>query len=351
LIDVSDGVLDGVVAPPEIDLLTVTHLSKQFVVAAQRWGRGRDVVHALDDVSFDVRRGETLAIVGESGSGKSTLARVLMGLESPSSGSAQLDGQDLFAIDKSSQRRLRRTMQIVMQDPYGSLNPRMTVFQLISEPWTIHASIIEPRQRESRVADLMTQVGLDPADMHRRATTFSGGQRQRVGIARALALEPACLILDEPVTALDVSVQAQIIEQLRSLQQVRHLTMIFIAHDLGLVRSLADRVAVMYLGRIVELGESESVFSDPKHPYTQALLATIPGMRPRSSGEPGKVSLRGEPPSAVEVPNGCRFHPRCWLTEELGGPEKCMTVDPELRVVGSVRAACHFPEHLGHADE
>lgn len=320
--------------------IVVSDIVKDFAVASGRWGTRKEVVHAVNHVSFEVGVGETLGIVGESGSGKSTVARILMGLESLTSGSVTLAGEQLFTNKPGSTRRARRAMQIVFQDPYGSLDPRMTVFQLVSEPWVIHRDAA-PTSARTKVAELLTRVGLDPSDMDRVARTFSGGQRQRIGIARALALSPKVLILDEPVSALDVSIQAQIIELLRELQEGLGLAMIFIAHDLAVVRSLAHRVAVMYLGRIVEVGPADAIYERPTHPYTRALLTSIPAFR--SDDKVSRIKLQGEIPSPINVPTGCRFHTRCWLREQLANPEICTTVDPSLeRTASGQDVACHF---------
>jgi peptide/nickel transport system ATP-binding protein len=326
------------VRSPEAPVLTATGIVKEFTINGGRWGRTQRHVRAVDNVSFEVRAGETLGIVGESGSGKSTLARILMGLEQPTSGSATLGGEALFTSSREALHRARRAMQMVFQDPYSSLDPRMTVFQLVSEPWIIHHDVVARRDRRAQVAELLTKVGLDPSDMNKMARSFSGGQRQRIGIARALALSPKVLILDEPVSALDVSIQAQIVELLRELQDDSGLAMIFIAHDLAVVRSLAHRVAAMYLGRIVETGLADDVYEMARHPYTTALLSSVPAIQAERSSS--RIKLLGEMPSAIDPPSGCHFRTRCWKAQEI-----CAEQVPPLVVHGSGQeVACFFPE-------
>jgi oligopeptide transport system ATP-binding protein len=318
-------------------VLTATQIVKDFSVNSGGWGRTKRFVRAVDHVSFELYAGETLGIVGESGSGKSTLARVLMGLESPTSGSASLGGEDLFTSSRAGVHRTRRTMQMVFQDPYSSLDSKMSVFQLVSEPWTIHADVVAPRDRQAKAAELLTKVGLDPSDMKKSAGAFSGGQRQRIGIARALALSPRVLILDEPVSALDVSIQAQIVELLRDLQDDFGLAMIFVAHDLAVVRSLAHRVAVMYMGRVVETGLADEVYERARHPYTKALLSSVPVIR--HEGTAARIKLPGEMPSAIDPPSGCRFRTRCWKAQDM-----CAVEAPPLVVDDrGAWVACYFP--------
>lgn len=321
-------------------ILKATDIVKSFGVRSGLLRQAAVRVRALDGVSVTLHQGETLAVVGESGSGKSTLARILVGLEHPDSGSATLDGRPIFEMGPSGWREARRVMQMVFQDAYGSLDPRMTVYQLVSEPWDIHGGVMPKADRYRAVARLLEQVGLDPSDAHRLPNTFSGGQRQRIGIARALALSPRILILDEPVSALDVSIQAQIIELLRELQTTTGLAILLIAHDLAVVRSIAHTVAVMYLGRIVEAGPADRLYADPQHPYTKALLSAVPG----STRGASRIHLTGEVPSPMNVPSGCRFHTRCWLSEQLRHPEICSKVDPTYRPgeEGHI-VACHFP--------
>jgi oligopeptide transport system ATP-binding protein len=328
-------------SPPstgDATVLQTTDLVKEFSVRSSQWGRTARRLLAVDHVSFELHAGETLGIVGESGCGKTTLARVLMGLETMTSGSVVLCGEELSTRSSRGTRRARRIMQMVFQDPYGSLDPRMTVSDLVSEPWMIHSDVVPQRDRRARVAELLTLVGLDPGTMDNRPRAFSGGQRQRIGIARALALSPKILILDEPVAALDVSIQAQVIELLRDLQDRLGLAMIFIAHDLAVVRSLAHRVAVMYLGRIVEMGPADAVYRLTSHPYTTALLSSVPAFRSDEATAP--IKLEGEVPSALNPPNGCPFRTRCWKAQEVCAQD----VPPLVVQKGGQRAACFFPD-------
>ena len=296
-------------------------------------------VHALEGVDLELREGETLGIVGESGSGKSTLAKLLMALERPTAGSVLFRGQDVFALRGRRLRELRRRIQIVLQDPYTSLDPRMTVGEIVGEPFQIHADVAPKRERRDRVAELLDRVGLSPRVMGRYPHEFSGGQRQRIGVARALALRPEVVICDEPVSALDVSVQAQVINLLQDLQDEFKLSYIFIAHDLSVVQHISDRVGVMYLGKVVELGEEADVYERPTHPYTQALVSAAPVPDPELRGVRKQIVLEGEIPSAAEPPSGCVFRTRCWKAERI-----CAEVEPELvaREAGPQRSACHF---------
>jgi len=289
-------------------LVRVENLVKHFPVRTGVFSRVTGHVRAVDGVSFTVRAGETLGLVGESGSGKSTTGRVMLRLAPATSGSVFFDDRDVFALDGRALRALRREMQIVFQDPYSSLNPRMTVGEAIAEPILVHR-LAGRRETAERVADLLTRVGLAPDHARRYPHEFSGGQRQRVGIARALALRPRFIICDEPVSALDVSIQAQILNLLADLQRDLGLTYLFVAHDLAVVRHISNRVAVMYLGRIVEEAETEAIFDAPLHPYTRALLASIPVPDPNVRRE--RVVLSGDAPSAAAPPPGCPFHPRC----------------------------------------
>jgi oligopeptide/dipeptide ABC transporter ATP-binding protein len=322
------------VSPPSASapLVTVEGLVKHFAT-----DRGaRVLLHAVNDVSFSVGRGETLALVGESGSGKTTVARCLVRLVEPDAGAIRFDGVDLGSLRGRALRAFRRRMQIVFQDPYGSLNPRMTAGRAVAEPLAIHR-IATGRDADQRVVALFREVGLDPSYRSRYPHQLSGGQRQRVGIARALAPGPEFLVLDEPVSALDVSVQAQVLVLLRELQQQRGLTYLFIAHDLAVVRQVASHVAVMYLGRIVEQARAEQLFTTPRHPYTAALLSAVPVPDPAAART--RIALRGEPPSPVHPPAGCPLHARC---PHPAKDERCRTELPLLRAMGEdQQAACH----------
>ena len=295
-------------------------------------------VRAVDGVSFDVARGETLALVGESGCGKSSVGRTLLRLQDPTAGHARFEGTDIFALDRGELRRLRRRMQIIFQDPYSSLNPRMTIGAAIAEGIEIHR-LAKGAEVGRRVAALLQEVGLDPGYVRRYPHEFSGGQRQRIGIARALAVEPAFIVCDEPVSALDVSVQAQVLNLLGDLQRDRGLAYLFIAHDLAVVRQIAQRVAVMYLGRIVAEGPTEAMLHGPRHPYTVALLSAVPEPDPRRKRS--RIVLAGDLPSPSNPPPGCPFHTRCFHPAR---DERCRTERPELRPVGATRAACHYAE-------
>ena len=293
---------------PGTPLLQVRGLTKHFPIRSGLLQRVTGAVKAVDDVSFDVARGETLALVGESGCGKTTTGRALLRLVEPTSGAVHFDGTDVMALAGEPLRRMRRHMQIVFQDPYGSLNPRMTVGETIREGLVVH-QLAEGREADRRVTRLLEEVGLRPEFASRLPHEFSGGQRQRIGIARALAVEPSFIVCDEPVSALDVSVQAQVVNLLRDLQRDRGLSYLFIAHDLAVVSHMADRVAVMYLGRIVELAPRATLFAGARMPYTKALLSAVPLPEPGAVRQ--RILLQGDPPSPVNPPPGCVFHPRC----------------------------------------
>ncbi len=308
-------------------------------------------VHAVDDVSFDLARGETLGLVGESGCGKTTTGRAIIRLSPPTAGRIIFDGEDVTDFKGAELRRLRRRMQMIFQDPYASLDPRMTAGGIIAEPLDVH-HVGEPRERRERVRELLATVGLNPAYASRYPHEFSGGQRQRIGVARALALQPDLIVADEPISALDVSIQAQIINLLERLQGEFGLTYLFIAHDLSVVRHISDRTAVMYLGRMVELAGSRDLALYPLHPYSVALLSAIPIPDPVVEGRRRRIILKGDVPSPVNPPSGCRFHTRCWLREKLGSPERCSTEDPVLRVMAMRHeVACHFAEMVDGSAE
>ncbi|MFB9925124.1 ABC transporter ATP-binding protein [Amycolatopsis halotolerans] len=322
-------------------ILSVRDLVKHFPVRdGVLFKRTIAHVKAVDGVSFDLQPGETLGVVGESGCGKSTLAQVLMRLEEPTSGAATFEGRDLFKLRGAELRRMRREIQIVLQDPYTSLNPRMTVGDIVGEPFEIHTDVAPKGSRAKKVQELLEVVGLNPEHVNRYPHQFSGGQRQRIGIARALALRPKVIICDEPVSALDVSIQAQVMNLLGELQGEFGLSYVFIAHDLSVVRHLSTRVAVMYLGKIVEIGTEDEIYERPSHPYTQALLSAVPVADPAVRGQRQVIRLEGDVPSPIDPPSGCRFRTRCWKAADI-----CATEAPKLepRTDGHL-SACHFAE-------
>jgi oligopeptide transport system ATP-binding protein len=317
-------------------LLQVTNLVKHFQVGGGLFGGRGGLVRAVDGVSFDIRRGETLGLVGESGCGKTTTGRCILQLERPTSGQILFEGRDLTALDEDELRPIRRRMQVIFQDPYSSLNPRMTVGQIIAEPLAVHRIVADRARRAARVRDLLAHVGLLPQHALRYPHQLSGGQRQRVGIARALAVEPSLIICDEPVSALDVSIQAQIINLLEDLQAQFGLTYLFVAHDLSVVRHISDRVAVMYLGKIAEITDRKSLYDSPLHPYTKALLSAVPIPDPALEAQRERLVLGGEVPSPLNPPPGCVFHPRCPIAID-----RCRGEIPDLREIRpGHRAAC-----------
>jgi peptide/nickel transport system ATP-binding protein len=318
-------------------LVRADNLGKTFKErGAFTFGRARADVRAVDGVSFEIRRGETLALVGESGCGKSTLGRLLLRLIEASEGSVFFEGTDLYSLSRREMRSMRRKAQIVFQDPYGSLSPRRSVADIIAEPLEVFGLARGRRERRDRVAGLLTQVGLSPSHMDRYPRQFSGGQRQRIGIARAIAADPSFIVADEPVSALDVSVQAQIVNLLQDLQERKGFSYLFVAHDLAVVRHIADRVMVMYLGRTVEIGPKREIYAAPQHPYTQALLSAAP--EPDPDNRPQRIVLQGDVPSPTRIPSGCSFHSRCPLAQDI-----CRRERPALADVGNDhKAACHF---------
>ncbi|WP_067185913.1 ABC transporter ATP-binding protein [Microtetraspora niveoalba] len=330
-------------ATPSEVVLEVRDLVKHFpLTQGILYRRQIGAIKAVDGVSFDLHRGETLGIVGESGCGKSTLAKLLMALEKPTSGKVLVNGKDIAAAKGSELKHMRRNIQMVMQDPYTSLNPRMTVGDIVGEPFEIHQGVAPKGDRRKRVQELLEVVGLNPDHINRYPHQFSGGQRQRIGIARGLALQPEIIICDEPVSALDVSIQAQVMNLLDSLQKEFNLAYIFIAHDLSVVRHISDRVAVMYLGKMVEVGKDSDIYDRPSHPYTQALLSAVPVPDPEGREQRERIILKGDPPSPANPPSGCRFRTRCWKAQDI-----CAEQEPLLEIrpkSGDHPSACHFAE-------
>jgi oligopeptide transport system ATP-binding protein len=324
-------------------ILQAENLVKYYPIKAGVLRRTVGQVKALDGVSFELYRGETLGIVGESGCGKSTLARMLMRLEEPTAGKLIFDGVDVYSQKGGAMRRLRRDIQIVFQDPYTSLNPRKTVGDIVGEPFEIHTDVLPKRDRRQRVEQLLELVGLNPEHINRYPHQFSGGQRQRIGIARGLALNPKVIICDEPVSALDVSVQAQVVNLLEDLQRRLGLAYIFIAHDLSVVRHISNRVGVMYLGKLVELGDEDQIYSRPTHPYTQALLSAVPLPDPTMRNIREQIVLTGDVPSPANPPPACRFHTRCWKAQEICSIDEPLLVERPDGESAHV-SACHFAE-------
>ena len=328
------------------NILVVDKLFVRFPIGAGLLKRAKKYVRAVNDVSFTISRGETLGLVGESGSGKTTVGRAIVRVNEPHQGSILIDGSEVVGVKPGQMRPLRRKVQMVFQDPYSSLDPRQTIRHILTEPLKTHNLPLKTADGKDRVEELLTLVGLDPKFATRYPHQFSGGQRQRIGIARALAVEPELIICDEPISALDVSVQAQVVNLLESLKKNLGIAFLFIAHDLAVVRHISDRVAVMYLGGIVEIASSNELYENPKHPYTQALLSAVPVPDSDVEKNRKRIILSGDIPSPTNMPTGCAFHTRCPLRAKLGNPEICSTTKPEFQNVpiqdGVHQVSCHF---------
>ncbi len=316
-------------------ILSINSLSKNYELGSA-FSRGKDVVHAVEDINLEIVEGETLGIVGESGCGKSTLGRMIVRLEEPTTGEIIFEGEDLAKLSNKNLRSVRKRLQMIFQDPYASLNPRRQIGKIVEEPLRIHG--VGKQEREKIAKDLLRRVGLDLEAYEKYPHEFSGGQRQRIVIARALALNPRLVVADEPVSALDVSIQAQVLNLFKDLQKEFNLTYIFIAHDLGVVRHVSDRIAVMYLGKLVELAPADDLYDAPAHPYTKALLSANPRMNSDDTSE--RIILKGDIPNPINRPSGCVFNPRCPKVQEI-----CKSESPALIQIGNRKVACHFPEN------
>lgn len=317
-----------------MSILSIKNLTKNYTIGSAFSRKSKDVVHAVENVSLEIREGETLGIVGESGCGKSTLGRMIVRLEPITSGNILFEGVDLATLPNRTLRQTRKRLQMIFQDPYASLNPRRQIGLIVEEPLRIHG--VAKEERKKIASELLRRVGLDANAYEKYPHEFSGGQRQRVVIARALALSPKLVVADEPVSALDVSIQAQVLNLFKELQKEFGLTYVFIAHDLGVVRHVSDRIAVMYLGRVVELAAADDLYANPGHPYTQALLSANPRMDKDDKRE--RIILKGDIPNPINRPSGCVFNPRCPIAQDI-----CRTTSPELVQIGSREVACHFP--------